>query len=138
MRVVVVIDASFFYHQCLKVPVVTKEPLELATASKKDVLLKPSQKLVELPIQKEQVKFKSFFSDNVTPVKLDVLHLDIVDYLILIVMKFHLLYSVIKCVNQLTEHAFQDIYSQNLPEEFLVKFQMKKNNLSKMMMTLKT
>ena len=44
-----------FYHQCLKVPVATKEPLELATASKKDAQLKHSQKPVEFPELKDPV-----------------------------------------------------------------------------------
>ena len=129
---------TVFYLQCLKVPVVTKEPQELATALKKDVLLKLSQKLVELKELEEQVKLMLFFTDNVMLVKIVVLHSDIVPYLILIVMKCLLLHFVIKCVNQLMEHAFQDIYSLNLPEVFSVQFQMKKNNLSKMMTTLKT
>ena len=127
-----------FYHQCLKVPVATKEPLELPTASKKDAQLKHSQKPVEFQELKDPVQFQLFSTDNVMHVIMDVLHLDIADYLILIVTKCLLLDFVIKCVNQLMEAAHQDIYSLNLPEEFLVKYQMRRNNLSKMMMTLKT
>ena len=125
----VTVRKTAFYHQCLKVPVATKEPLECPTASKKDAQSKHSQRPVDLLDLQQPAKSKLSFTDNVMHAKKDVLNSDIVDYPILIVTKCLLLHSVIKCVNQLTENAHQDIYSLNLPEVSLVKYQMRRNNL---------
>ena len=127
-----------FYHQCLKVPVVTKEPLELLTASKKDAQFLLSPKHVVFLVLKELALFKLFSLDNVTPVTMDVPLSECVDYPTHIVTKCHLLDFVIKCANPLKANAYPDIYSLKSPEESLVKSPLKKNNSSKMMTTLKT
>ena len=47
LSLLVTVKKTVFYHQCLKVPVATKEPQELATTSKKDAQSKLSLKPVE-------------------------------------------------------------------------------------------
>ena len=116
LSLLVTVRKIVYYHQCLKVPVATKEPQELATTSKKDAQSKHSQKLVESKHPHQPVKLRLSFSDNVMHAKMDVLHSDIADYPILIATKCLLPHFVIKCVNQLKENAHQDIYSLNLPE----------------------